>query len=197
MKKSLAGLIWTVISTALVYLFVYHFFGETYITATIDGEALHGATVEIDGEIVGTTPYKDRLGSGSFTIRVIPPEDIDVLESEYKYYMWSVVLGKDFVAPFDSRKPEISIEEERVVDDYREPRDGIDLLVASFDDGQYVEGLSVRINGERVGETPLFYDLPPGDFEIVVESPRDDRSDITWRVVADVPRIKQNLTANF
>lgn len=84
-----------------IYGIAWYLFGETTITATLDDKPVK-TQVWIDGDFVGDTPYTTRLGFGRFEVNVLPPENNDTNESEWRITMWSVVLGKDIPADFTS-----------------------------------------------------------------------------------------------
>lgn len=88
------------LSTVLFFGLIYYLLGETVVTAVLDGRALAGADVYVDGEKVGVTPYRDRLGFGHFQIRVVPPKARRTAELHYDMELYSVVLGRSFNASF-------------------------------------------------------------------------------------------------
>jgi len=81
-----------------------YFWGEVHITSTLDGDKLSGLPVEIDGKVVGKTPYTTRFFLSSHKIKVEAPEDMDCRESGYQVDFITVVLGMDIKAEFHTRK---------------------------------------------------------------------------------------------
>lgn len=88
---------------ALLVALVHLIWGETHITATKDGKPLVGATVLIDGKVVGKTPYTARLFLGDFSIKVIPPKTFNSKQTEFSGFILTVVRGDDFQANFETR----------------------------------------------------------------------------------------------
>ncbi len=74
----------------------------TSITSILDGEPLKGATVEVNGEIVGETPYVGIFEPGKYYIKVFPPKDIDCIEAEYSFELTAGIEGADIKAVFHS-----------------------------------------------------------------------------------------------
>ncbi len=93
MKKLLKVVLWWG-ATALVLWAIWYFAGETTINATLDGKPF-GAVVEVDGVVVGSTPYAEYLGGGRHSIRVTPPKGLRAGPKEWRLEVWSVVRGQD------------------------------------------------------------------------------------------------------
>jgi hypothetical protein len=104
----------TVISFAVALIAVavlWHLYGETTVTASIDGRRLH-AMVLVDGKERCTTPCKLRLGPGTHTIKVPAPDGVATDHSEWTYHMFTLGRGLDLTAKFSSPEEPAAATEE-------------------------------------------------------------------------------------
>jgi len=80
------------LSPLIIYGFIYAFFGKTTILAH-DGDTTLSCGVYINGDYKGQTPLELRLGIGSFSIKVEPPEGYNAAHSSFEF--WSTGIGME------------------------------------------------------------------------------------------------------
>ncbi|MEI7741244.1 MAG: hypothetical protein WCJ29_01945 [bacterium] len=100
--ETLKGMVAVLMLCSVGYGFLYKFFGVTTITANVDGVAVTGAEVFVDGIKVGVTPWSARLGPGIFDILILPPPSVHFGKQEKLLRFESDVLGVDYSASFKS-----------------------------------------------------------------------------------------------
>jgi hypothetical protein len=133
---------------------LWTYFGESTISATLDGKSLERATVEIDGEVVGTTPYTTRLSVGVHHYTITPPASSNAVESYYKAVSWTLGRGVDVTAEFDTKGTQVELH----------------TLIGH----KPLFGALVYVDGVSVGTTPITVELEStSEHEITVYPPED------------------------
>ena len=112
MRYAIQAVLGGVACIVVAVIIVWWFFGKTDITASLDGEPLDGAIVEINGDVVGETPYTKRLGPGFHRVLVMPPEGKKTVESNHNIRIFTMMRGVEYQADFHKRDEFVNIEVE-------------------------------------------------------------------------------------
>jgi len=137
------------------------------------------ATVYIDGELKGVTPFfSDEVEAGEHTIKIVPETTIDTLVSwEGKVNLAPGIItaiNRNLGATEAESSGEI-LSLERI-----SSRNTASLTVVSIPDQAVV-----KINGVPEGFAPVLKEnLTPGDYQVVVSSPGFEERSITAQTVA-------------
>lgn len=137
------------------------------------------ATVYIDGEQVGITPFfTDKIESGEHTIKLVPETTIDNLttwEGKVNLAPGIVTAINRTLGPTESESSGYIISLEKISN-----RNAASLAVVSIPDGAVV-----NINGEPKGFAPTLDEgLTPGNYQVVVSSAGYEEKNITAQIVA-------------
>lgn len=137
------------------------------------------ATVFIDGEQKGITPYfNDKIEAGEHTIKLVPEETIDNLVS----WESKVNLAPGIITAINRTLGATEAESsgEVLALEKISSRNTASLTVVSVPDGAMV-----KINGEPKGFAPILQEnLTPGDYQVTVGSPGFEEKNVTAQTVA-------------
>lgn len=137
------------------------------------------ATVYIDGEQKGTTPYfNDKIEAGEHTIKLVPEPTTDNLVS----WEGRVNLAPGIITVINRSlgKTEAESSGEILALEKITSRDTASLAVVSIPDQAMV-----KINGEPKGFAPVLLEkLTPGDYQVIVSSAGYEEKTITAQTVA-------------
>lgn len=103
MKNFAKSVAFFVVSSTLLTVAIWYFFGKINVKATFESSLLDGATVVLDGKEICKTPCAFRPMPGYHTLEVLPPEDYDTQEREWSYDMFAGNLGATLTADFHAR----------------------------------------------------------------------------------------------
>lgn len=148
-------------------------------TGALQVDATPKATVYIDGELKGVTPFfSDKIEAGEHTIKIVPETTIDTLVSwEGKVNLAPGIItaiNRNLGATEAESSGEI-LSLERI-----SSRNKAALTVVSVPDQAVV-----KINDIPEGFAPVLKeDLTPGDYQVVVSSPGFEERSITAQTVA-------------
>ena len=107
-KNAVRGVLETFFLFLLACVVIWFFFGKITVSATIAGETLGQATVEIDGErVCERTPCAIRVVPG-IHILTVKPNGIETLEENIHWTLAAFNLGKKVVADFHEPAPSSS-----------------------------------------------------------------------------------------
>lgn len=107
-KRTVVGLAEIFFLMLMVGTVVWFFFGKITVDATLEGQSLSLATVEVDGEVVcQTTPCTFRLVPSTH-ILIVRPRGIETLEENVHWTLAVFNLGKSLVAEFHEQPPAVT-----------------------------------------------------------------------------------------
>lgn len=179
MKKNWLIIAIVVLILVLGGLIVKNKFFSQPGTGALQVSSTPKATVLIDGEQVGFTPFfSDKIKAGEHMIKLVPESTIDSLVS----WEGKVNLEPGIITAINRvlAKTESESSGEILALEKISSRNKSALVVVSIPDKAVV-----KINGESEGFAPVLKeDLTPGDYQVTVSSPGFKERNVTAQTVA-------------
>lgn len=178
MKKSWLIIVGVVLALLLVGLIVKGKFFTKLGMAALSVSTNQKATVYLDGNKVGSTPFlNDKLGAEEHLVKLVPEDDTSLIAWETKVNLAPnilTVINRNFASTDSASSGEV-IWLEKIG-----TKDKSSLAVVSSPDQAVV-----KIDGEPKGFTPaLVEDLNPGSYQVVVSSPGFEERTVAAKTVA-------------